>query len=89
MRETDLEEDSEEIKQYSDRFRAEQFVYANLDDVLDHFDYIRGLDGMEHIGKGRDFGGVGDSLPEDLKDVSQYPNLVRDLLERGYSEADC
>ena len=33
------------------------------------------------------FDGVGNTLPTELKDVSTYPNLVRGLLERGYSEA--
>lgn len=62
--------------------------YATLDDVLDHFDHVRDLVGMEHVGIGSDYDGVGDSLPVGLKDVSQYPNLVEGLLERGYSEAD-
>ena len=32
--------------------------------------------------------GVGDSLPTGLKDVSQYPNLIYELLKRGYTEQD-
>jgi membrane dipeptidase len=40
------------------------------------------------VGLGSDFDGVGPTLPIGLKDVSQYPNLFRVLLERGYSEAD-
>ena len=62
--------------------------YASLDDVLDHFDHVVNLVGVEHVGIGSDFDGVGDSLPIGLKDVSDYPNLVRGLLERGYSESD-
>ena len=37
---------------------------------------------------GSDFDGVGNSLPKGLKDVSMYPNLIYELLVRGYSEAD-
>jgi hypothetical protein len=37
---------------------------------------------------GTDFDGLGDTLPTGLKDVSAYPNLIRVLLERGYSEQD-
>ena len=44
------------------------------------------LVGVEHVGLGSDFDGVGDSLPEGLKDVSGYPNLIRELLRRGYTE---
>ena len=60
--------------------------YASLDDVLDHFDHVVDLVGVDHLGIGSDFDGVGDSLPTGLKDVSDYPNLVQGLLERGYRE---
>ena len=63
-------------------------VYASLDDVLDHFDHVVKLVGIDHVGIGSDYDGVGDSLPEGLKDVSGYPNLVEGLLQRGYSEED-
>ena len=62
--------------------------YASLDDVLDHFDHVVALVGIDHVGVGSDYDGVGDSLPTGLKDVSAYPNLVEGLLRRGYSEAD-
>jgi membrane dipeptidase len=62
--------------------------YASLDDVLDHFDHVVALAGVDHVGIGSDYDGVGDSLPTGLKDVSAYPNLVEGLLRRGYSEAD-
>jgi membrane dipeptidase len=62
--------------------------YASVDDVLDHFDHVVKLVGVDHVGIGSDYDGVGDSLPEGLKDVSSYPNLVAGLLRRGYSEDD-
>ena len=62
--------------------------YASLDDVLDHFDHVVALVGVDHVGIGSDYDGVGDSLPTGLKDVSAYPNLVEGLLRRGYREAD-
>ena len=62
--------------------------FASLDDVLDHFDHVVAIAGIDHVGIGSDYDGVGDSLPVGLKDVSAYPNLVKGLLERGYSEAD-
>ena len=74
-------------------FRAEFFggagyPYATMGEVLDHFDRIVELVGIDHAGIGSDFEGVGDSLPIGLKDVSMYPNLIAGLLERGYSEED-
>lgn len=62
--------------------------YASLDDVLDHFDHVVALVGVDHVGVGSDYDGVGDSLPTGLKDVSAYPNLIEGLLKRGYSEED-
>ena len=62
--------------------------FASVDDVLDHFDHVVALTSIDHVGIGSDYDGVGDSLPDGLKDVSQYPNLVEGLLKRGYSEED-
>ncbi len=64
------------------------FPYASLDNVLDHFDHVVRLAGIDSVGIGSDFDGVGDSLPTGLKDVSAYPNLISGMLARGYSDAD-
>ncbi len=63
-------------------------IYADVTDVADHIDHVVQLAGIDCVGIGSDFDGVGDSLPSGLKDVSQYPNLIRELLARGYSEQD-
>lgn len=62
--------------------------FARVEDVADHIDHVVKLVGIDYVGLGSDFDGVGPTLPIGLKDVSQYPNLFRVLLERGYSEAD-
>ena len=54
--------------------------------VADHIDHVVALVGIDHVGIGSDFDGVGDSLPEGLKDVSGYPNLLAELIRRGYSD---
>lgn len=64
------------------------YPYATLEDVLDHVDRAVDLAGIDHVGLGSDYDGVGDSLPVGLKDVSTYPNLVAGLLRRGYDAAD-
>ncbi len=56
--------------------------------MADHIDHVVKIAGIDHVGIGSDFDGVGDSLPLGLKDVSQYPNLIFVLLKRGYSPAD-
>lgn len=64
------------------------YPYASLDTVLDHVDHVRDLVGIDHIGIGSDYDGVGDSLPRGLMDVSYFPDFIQGLLNRGYSEQD-
>ena len=55
--------------------------------LVDHIDHIVKLVGVDHVGIGSDFDGVQSTL-SDLSDISQLPNLTRELLRRGYSESD-
>ena len=72
-----------------DEFRKENpSLYADVKTVADHIDRVVLLAGIDHVGIGSDYDGVGDSLPTGLKDVSQYPNLIYELLRRGYSPDD-
>ena len=64
------------------------YPFATIDTVLDHIDRVVELAGIDHVGLGSDFDGVGDTLPVGLKDVGDFPNLVAGLLERGYGEDD-
>jgi membrane dipeptidase len=68
--------------------RKNPYPFASLDDVLDHFDHVVALSGVDYVGIGSDYDGVGDSLPVGLKDVAAYPALIDGLLTRGYSESD-
>ncbi len=81
-----LEEDDPRIADFLDGYRQDHpYPYATLDDVLDHIDRAVALAGIDAVGLGSDYDGVGDSLPVGLKDASTYPNLIAGLLERGYS----
>ncbi len=62
--------------------------FADVEIVADHIDRVVELAGIDHVGFGSDFDGVGDSLPTGLKDVSDFPNLIYVLLTRGYSDED-
>ncbi|WP_438293511.1 dipeptidase [Streptomyces sp. HUAS TT7] len=55
--------------------------------VADHLDHMREVAGVDHIGIGGDFDGTA-FTPAGLDDVSGYPNLVAELLSRGWSSAD-
>lgn len=61
---------------------------ADISDVVANIDHVVKLVGIEHVGLGSDFEGVGGKLPDGLKDVSCYPNLIYELLKKGYTEKD-
>lgn len=85
----DLTSDHPRVQEFRDEYYKDSpKIYAGLSVVVDHIDHVVKLVGIDHVGLGSDFDGVGDSLPAGLKDVSGYPNLIRVLLERGYSEQD-
>ncbi len=76
-------------KDFDAMYRAKNpYPFASLEQVLDHIDHVVKLIGIDHVGIGSDYDGVGDSLPIGLKDVSSYPNLVQGLMDRGYSDSD-
>jgi membrane dipeptidase len=83
------DEHSPERSKFNQRYREENpFPYAGMDDLMAHFTHVIELVGIDYVGIGSDFDGVGDSLPEGMKDVSFYPNLVRRFLELEYPVAD-
>ena len=55
--------------------------------LIDHIDHIVKVAGIDSVGLGSDFDGVS-SLPEEMQDISQLPNITYELLRRGYSERD-
>jgi len=63
-------------------------VEAPISDVLDQIDYAVQLVGIDHVGIGSDFDGVDGELPEGLRTVADFPNLVAGLQARGYSDGD-
>jgi membrane dipeptidase len=70
-------------------YRREQGIpYADVSDVARHIDHVKQLVGVDHVGFGSDFEGLGDDLPEGLKDVSGYPNLIAELLALGYGDEE-
>lgn len=73
---------------YFEEYTKEHPFYSTVQRVADHIDRVVELAGIDHVGLGSDYDGVGDSLPEGLKDVSSYPNLIAELLRRGYTEED-
>lgn len=61
-----------------------RFTRATLADVVAHIDHVVRIAGIDSVGLGSDFDGI-DCTPVGLSDVSQFPNLTRALLEKGYT----
>ncbi len=79
--------DKESNKIIEDYFSNVEVMEVNVSQVADHIDHVVELVGIDYVGFGSDFDGVR-FLPEDLSDVSMFPNLIYHLLKRGYSEED-
>src|SRR3989449_1200203 len=60
---------------------------ATLAQVADHIEHIRDVAGVDAVGLGSDFDGITE-VPVGLEDVSKFPDLLAELLRRGWSEQD-
>lgn len=80
--------DEKELQIALDQWRKENpYPAGTVHNVVDHIDHIVKLAGVDHVGLGSDFDGV-TKLPLQLEDVSTYPVITQELLNRGYQEAD-
>jgi membrane dipeptidase len=87
--EHDIPRDSEEARNYHrEYFARHPQPLADVPAVADHIDHVVQLVGIDHVGLGSDFDGLGNSAVRGLSSVADYPNLVRELLIRGYTEPD-
>ncbi|NEA64128.1 dipeptidase [Streptomyces sp. SID12488] len=60
---------------------------ATVSTVADHLDHMREVAGVDHLGIGGDYDGTA-FTPDGLNDVSGYPNLIAELLDRSWSKTD-
>ena len=67
---------------------AKKMPPVSYEAILDHIDHIVKLVGAEHVGFGSDFDGISAMVPEGMEDVSKYPNLIRGMMRKGYSDED-
>jgi membrane dipeptidase len=88
LKENDLSYRDEAAQAYIRAYSADKKPTVHVSKVVDHIDHVVDLVGIDHVGLGSDFDGVGDTLPEGLKDASMYPNILAELLKRGYSLED-
>jgi membrane dipeptidase len=70
------------LKEY---LKANPIPRGSIHDAVDHIEHIIKVAGIDHVGIGSDFDGI-DSTPEQLEDVSKYPFITQELLNRGYTK---
>ncbi|WP_420582823.1 dipeptidase [Reichenbachiella sp.] len=76
------------ITAFSNQWLIDNDFFADVKDAADHIDHVVNLVGVDYVGLGSDFDGVGNSLPNRLKTAADYPKLIEELLNRGYSDED-
>ena len=83
-----LSYDSKEGSELIQEFMKTHRLLSDSKQLVDHIEHIIKVAGIDHVGLGSDFDGIGPSKPADLTDVSGYPVIVFELLKRGYTEQD-
>jgi membrane dipeptidase len=71
----------------ADRQSAEKMEPVPLARLIDHFEHIIRVAGIDHVGLGSDFDGIS-SLPAGLESAADLPRITHALHERGYSRED-
>ena len=89
MKQNNIGSGTEDAWKYEeDYWKENPLPSATVKDVANQIDHIKNIVGVDYVGLGSDFNGVGGLLPVGLEDVSKYPNLVYELLVRGYSDEE-
>lgn len=80
--------DPDRIKREIDEWMdAHPIPTVGLSVLADHVEHIRRIAGIDHVGLGSDYDGIG-ALPEEMGDVTGYPRLLAELASRGWIQED-
>ena len=77
--------ESQEGTEFMQTFSVTHKLRADAAQLVDHIDHVVRIAGIDYVGFGSDFDGMGPSQPTGLPDVSSYPVVVAEMLRRGYS----
>lgn len=70
-----------------DREFAAKIGRAPFDSLIDHFDHMIQVAGIDHVGIGTDFDGM-PVLPEGIDSAADLPKVAAALIARGYTSDD-
>lgn len=88
LAENHISEKDPAAQQFEKELKAKyQVDRGDVTDVADHIDHVAKLVGIDYVGIGSDFEGVS-TLPHRIESVADYPNIIYELLKRGYAEKD-
>ncbi|MCA9217374.1 MAG: dipeptidase [Planctomycetales bacterium] len=80
--------DEAKVKELVARWEiANPVPQGSIHDVVNHIDHLVKNCGIDHVGIGSDYDGIG-TVPKQLEDVSTYPLITQEMLNRGYSAED-
>jgi membrane dipeptidase len=68
---------------------ADRIPRPPLSALIDHIDHIAKVAGIDHVGIGSDFDGIGGQLPEGIDSAADLPKITEALMARGYTAEDC
>lgn len=88
LKSRNLRYDSKEGNDLIMEFAKTHRLVCDSKQLVDHIEHVIKVAGIDYVGLGSDFDGVGPLKPTDVPDVSGYPVIVFELLKRGYSESD-
>jgi membrane dipeptidase len=82
----DKYKDDKQFKEaWSQWKKANPYPRGTIHDVVNHIEHIIKVAGVDHVGLGSDYDGIS-TVPEQLEDVSCYPFITQELLNRGYNK---
>ncbi|HEY2841510.1 MAG TPA: membrane dipeptidase, partial [Pirellulales bacterium] len=84
LRKANAKDDDEAIKMLRTNKEQEKLSPGSVHTLVDHIEHIIKVAGVDHVGLGSDYDGV-TKLPDQLQDVSTYPYITQELLNRGHS----
>jgi len=77
-----------ELQAAFEQWRKEHpFPTGSVHTLVDHIEHIVNTAGVDHVGLGSDFDGI-TVVPKQLEDVSCYPNITQELLNRGHKKEE-
>lgn len=83
-----MDMNSDEGIKFARQYGETHKLYSDSKMVVDHIDHIVDIAGIDYVGIGSDYDGIGIAQPSDLPDVTGYPVIVFEMLKRGYNEHD-